>query len=81
MTIYYIEVGNIFNDETVSTDNYESIDEAYYEAAEIAEEMHNELVDRYGKLKEYDPEAYSIKDDIKYTEHARDAYEYYNHYD
>jgi len=78
MTIYYIKVGNIFNDETVSTDNHESIEEAYYEASEIAEDMHNELVDRYGKLKKYDLEAFSIKDDIKYTEHVLDAYEYYN---
>jgi len=80
MDIYSIEVGNIYNDETESTGHYDYIEDAYYEAAEIAEEMHKQIIEKYKDNPKYEPEAFDFTEDIIYKEQVRDAYEYHLDY-
>ena len=81
MTLYYITVGNIYNEETESTRNYDNLDAAHDEAADIAQEMLSELKESYKGVETYYPEQMTIEDDITYKEEVLDAYEYHNHYE
>jgi len=76
-TIYVITVGNNFNNETetVKSDSYE---DCYDLATEAAQEMLEGLKNEYGKLEEYDVDAFSIEDDITFTEDVEDTSDFFD---
>lgn len=80
MTVYFLTVGNIHNDDTELIKGA-SLDECYDKAADAAEEMLNNIKKMYENDEAYNVDAFTIKEDITYTEDVHDAYEYFNNFE
>lgn len=75
MTVYFLTIGNIHNEETETVQGA-CWDECYRLAADVADEMLENIKKTYENDDTFNQDAFSIDDDITFTEDEQDAYEY-----